>query len=327
MMNLEGTVARIRSGHLLISENLFLRLVKGPVVLLVVCIIAVYWRQPNFFTAANLESVVYHTCLLVPALLGMHLLVVLGLFDLSIGSVAAFCGVVLASSFRSGFPTALCVSLGLCGGLLLGTINWLLVSRFRIPALVGTLITMGIARAAAMGITEGRVLGGVPDGFGWFVLAKWRGLSFAILSGFVVVAVFELLSRRHVLVRHMYHAGSNREAVSNAGVSVAALEAVAFITAGIGASVTGILQCSRTLSASPTVFPDLALDCLAACVIGGARISGGSGSPIGSLLGMVIVVLSRNLAILADISLYWRDLGVALVLLAAALLNRTSKTD
>lgn len=98
-----------------------------------------------------------------------------------------------------------------------------------------------------------------------------------------------------------------------------------FLLCSLGAAFTGILQSSRTLSASPLVFPDLALECIAACVIGGTALSGGKGRPVGAFIGMFMVVLSRNLAVLAGVGVYWKELAIAVVLLAAVLLNRSEK--
>jgi ribose transport system permease protein len=295
---------------------------KGPSVLLAIYSLCIYLNQPAFFSFSNLGSILYYTCLLVPALLGVYLLVVLGQFDLSVGSVAALAGVIAALSIKAGCPIGLCVVLAFFAGAIFGTINWLLVSKMRIPALVGTLITMAAARAAALGLSEGQVVGGVSNNLAGLTLGIAGSVSPAIWLGLALVAALAFLSKQHVIIRHMHLAGSNRDAVMSTGINVSNLEWIAFVCAGIGASLVGVLQCSRTLSASPLSFPDLALECIAACVIGGARFSGGSGSAIGAFIGMLIVVASRNLVVLTGISVYWKDLGIALVLLAAVLLNR-----
>jgi len=107
----------------------------------------------------------------------------------------------------------------------------------------------------------------------------------------------------------------------SSGINVRAIKLFGFALAGAGSAVAGILQSSRTLSASPFVFPDLALECIAACVIGGASLSGGTGRAAGAFFGMLMVVISRNLVVMAGVSVYWQELGVALVLLAAVLLK------
>jgi ribose transport system permease protein len=297
-----------------------------PLLIIVLYLACIFAFQPAFFSPTNLNSLLYYTCLLVPALLGVHLLIVLGLFDLSIGAVAAACGVIAAKLMTLNVPIPLSVLLALIGGALFGVLNWTFVGKFKIPALIGTLITMGVARAVSLGLTEGQVVSGLPNDFGGLASGIAGQISPAVWLGIILVLVLEFLTHRHVIFRHMYHAGSNRIAAKNSGIHVNGLECMAFVLAGVGAALVGVLQCSRTLSASPYAFPDLALECIAACVIGGASLSGGSGRAVGAFFGMLMVVISRNLAVLAGVSIYWKELAISLVLLAAVLINQSKQT-
>ena len=296
-----------------------------PVLLFTLYLLCIYAIQPAFFSSNNLGSLVYYTCLLVPAVLGVHLLMVLGLFDLSVGAIAATSGIAAAKALSADCSIPVSIFIGCIPGLFFGLLNWSLVSKLRIPALIGTLITMGAARACALGLSQGQVIGGLPNNFGEFVLNTSTIVSPAIIIGFILVSLVEILSRRHVIFRRLYHVGSNRVATVSSGINVGVLECMGFLLCSLGAALTGILQSSRTLSASPLVFPDLALECIAACVIGGTALSGGKGRPIGAFLGMFMVVMSRNLAVLAGVGVYWKELAIAVVLLAAVLLNRYKK--
>jgi ribose transport system permease protein len=287
----------------------------------------VYAFQPTFFTPGNLGSVLYYTCLLVPAALGVHLLIVLGLIDLSVGAVAAASAIMTAQAVSYGVAFPLAFTLGLLTGSLLGFLNWLVVSRFGISALIGTLIIMGLARAIAVGITEGQTLSGLPSWFGKLAQGHALGLPNAVVLGLALVMTLEALSDTHIIFRRLYQTGSNRRAALDNGINVSRLELIAFVLTGLGAAVVGLLQSSRTLSASPHGFPDLALDCIAACVIGGDNLAGGSGRALGSFLGLLMVAVSRNLVVLAGVNVYWQDLAVAIVLLAAVLTNKLRTGD
>lgn len=295
-----------------------------PVIIFVIYLGVIYVLQPAFFSTSNLSSVLYSTCLLVPAILTVHLLMVLGLFDLSIGAVAAIGGVIAAKALISGCSLIISISLAMLVGLIFGLLNWLLITKARISALIGTLITLGMARAAALAITDGQIITGLPNEFGNLVIITTNSISPVITIGLAMVLMLEILERQHVLFRRFYHIGSNRIAAVNGGINVVKLECLGFILAGVGASATGVLQCARTMSASPLLFPDLALECIAASVIGGSSLKGGAGTAIGAFLGMLVVVVSRNLAVLVGVSVYWRDLAIALVLLAAVLLNKNT---
>lgn len=300
---------------------------KLPFVLFCIYLLCIYFIQPAFFSANNLSSLLYYTCLLAPAVLGVHLLMVLGLFDLSVGAVAATCGIVVAKALTSGLPIPISIIVGLVPGILFGLANWALVTKLGIPALIGTLITMGAARAVSLALSEGQVIGGLPNKFGELVLGNDNLISPAIILGLILVVLIEFLSRRHVIFKRLYHVGSNRTASSHSGINVTMLECMGFLFCSLGAGFAGILQSSRTLSASPLVFPDLALECIAACVIGGTSLSGGKGRSVGAFLGMFLVVVSRNLAVLAGVGVYWKELAIAVVLLAAVLLNQSEKNS
>jgi len=291
------------------------------VVLLAFYLACIYVVQPRFFSSNNLWALVYYTCLLTPAVLGVHVLIVLGLFDLSVGAIAAVCGVLAAKAMMAGMPIAISMGIGILFGGVFGLLNWLLVVVFRISALIATLISLGIARAISLGITQGLSIGGLPDSFGNIALGSPGSLSPAIVLGICLVLAVEFLTQRHVLFRRLYHVGSNSAAAASSGINVKAMKLFGFVLAGIGAGMAGLLQASRTQSASPFLFPDLAFECIAACVIGGASLSGGTGRAAGAFFGMLMVVISRNLVVMAGVSIYWKELGIALILLAAVLLK------
>lgn len=293
-----------------------------PVVLLSLYLLGIWLFVPVFFSPPNLVSVAYSTSLLIPAVLGVHLLLILGLFDLSIGAVAAMSGMACAVTIAHGAPATTAVAVGLASGAAFGALSAVLVSSLRIPALIGTLVTMGIARALALGLTEGRVLSDFPDKLKSVASIHIGALPLLCLLGVAAVALAECVERRHVVFRMFYRVGDNREAARNCGINVGGTEYLAFLLAGSAAAITGILQASRSNSASPIVFGDLALESIAACVIGGTKLQGGSGRAIGALCGLLVVVISRNLTVLAGVSVYWKDLVIALLLLASLLVSR-----
>jgi len=292
-------------------------------VLLALYLACIYALQPAFFSPNNLSALIYYTCLLMPAVLGVHVLIVLGLFDLSVGAVAAMSGVVAAKMMTAGFAIPVGLATGISAGVIFGVLNWLFVVKLRISALIATFITLGVARAVSLVFTKGQSIGGLPHGFGTLALGSARSsIPPAVYLGIGLVCVVEFLTHRHVLFRRLYHVGSNPAAAASSGISVSAIKLFGFALCGAGAAFAGLLQCSRTLSASPFLFPDLALESIAACVIGGASLSGGTGRAVGAFFGMLMVVISRNLVVMAGVSVYWRELGVAVILFAAVLLKR-----
>jgi ribose transport system permease protein len=242
-------------------------LIPPALALLYVCCVAAY--QPAFLSRTNLVLLLYYTSLLIPAVVGTYFLILLGLFDLSIGANAAAAGVICAKSLSIGLPVSLSILFAVLAGLLGGLTSWALVSLLRIPALIGTMITLAAFKGVALLATSGRVIGGLPQDFTNLVLGGTDRLWLPIGMGISILATTEVLSRHHFIFRRMYYAGSNATAAAHNGINVTALKCIAFCLAGIGSAVVGILQSARTQSASPTAFPDLALQTIAACIIGG----------------------------------------------------------
>ena len=293
-----------------------------PMMATFVCVVALAFLEPPFLRSTNLVLLLYYTALVLPSVLGMYTLILTGLFDLSIGSTAALAGVLYALGLSFGYSNVVSLVLGLTSGMLIGGLNWVLISLIRVPALVGTLITMAAVRGIALLVTSGRVIGGLPsDSSPVKVAGIPQELLVIIGSGLLLVVGAEFLSQRHFVLRRLYYLGSNRQAALAQGLSAQRLELLGFICAAVGASAVGIMQSRRTLSASPLSFPDLALDAIAACVIGGMSLNGGRGRAFACAIGLIVIVSARNLVNLAGASVYVEDLAVATILLLAVLFD------
>src|SRR5207248_2120327 len=136
---------------------------------------------------------------------------------------------------------------------------------------------------------------------------------------------FSFLSLNAVAFRRFYQMGSNPLSAEICGLRTSRIVMTAFVFCAIGASITGLLGASRTMAASPTGTESLALDTIAACVIGGSDLRGGTGTIWGALVGLLIVQTASTAVILLGISLYWRYGVIGVILIAAIVLNRGSK--
>lgn len=278
-----------------------------------------HMASPAFLGSQNLHTIFFAVSVLLPATIGMHLLLVLGRFDLSSGSTAAFAGMTAALCIVDPCPAWVGVIVGATTGLLVGLVNGSLIAHVRLDPLLVTLATMSAGRSLALAAHDGQIVAGLPTGYGALVNTRIAGVSLLIVLAMLVVIATALAFRHTVVVRRMYASGDNPVAATHAGVRVPRLEVVAYMLAGLGAAATGLIQTSRTLSASPLVFQWLSLDAIAACIIGGASLHGGRGTVIGTVLGLVTVVVARNLIVIANLPLYWQDLAVGVILLLAVL--------
>lgn len=274
-----------------------------------------YLFAPQAWSMPNMVAVLYYTSLVMPAVLGMYLLLLLGHFDLSIGSTAALSGVVAASMITGGWPIAIAIMAAVISSTAIGLVNWALVSLVNIPSLIASLIGMGLARAGALAIAGGTVIGGLPYQYTDLLLGGSATMWQLVAICGVATIIAEFAFRRHVLMRHFVFAGNCKDVARRVGINSVKLECIAFSAAGCGGGIVGLLQSARTMSASPLAFQDLALECITGCVIGGVGIKGGKGCPTGAVLGLLAIIAARNVVTISSIDIYWRELVVSLLLL------------
>lgn len=298
----------------------------APALLLVfLALLACFDR--TFFEPQNLYSVAYATSLLVPAVMGMHVLLLSGHFDLSAGSTAALAGVGAALVATTTGSTIMAVVAGVGVGMCVGLVNAGVVIVGRVHALVATLAMLGIARSLALVLTDGGVVAGLPETFEAVARAKVLGVEAPILLALVLLALFAYLARSLVAFRRVYQVGSNPAAAFMCGIATKRVVTGAFGAAAGGAALTGILGTARSMTGSPLAGDSLAIDAIAACVIGGTRLEGGRGTIVGAAVGTLLIVVTRNVVVLLGISIYWRAFFIGIMLLLAALIDRLTRPE
>lgn len=281
--------------------------------------------EPQFLGPTNVESMLVSAAVLLPAVMGMQLLLVLGRFDLSTGSTASLAAMLTALAVLR-FPqySGLAIPFGVLVGAAIGMLVGVLVSRLRIDPLIATLAMMGIGRSIALICNDGRIVAGLPVAFGWVGGVKVGGIPFVIVFSMILALSMAVLSRHTVILRRFYAAGSNPVGAQNAGIDVQRLVAAGYVLAGMGAATTGVLLASRTRSASPLAFQDLAVEAIGACIVGGSKLAGGSGGVLGAVAGLIVVTATGNLVSIIGVSVFWREFAVGALLLVAVLGNSAS---
>lgn len=229
---------------------------------------------------------------------GMTLVVVAGGIDLSVGSVAALSGAVFGVALvQRHWPLAAAAGAAVSVGGLAGLTNGLLVAGLRLPSFLVTLGLLEVCRGLTYAVTESRTLflGAAID-----PLARPLpplGVSITVPAALVLVLLAQGLLSRTVLGRRIVGTGANEEATRLAGIDTARVKVAVFTLSGILAGIAGVFACARLGAADPNAGAGLELAAIAGVVIGGTSLAGGSGSPWGSLLGvLVIATLETGLA-------------------------------
>jgi ribose transport system permease protein len=302
-------------------------------------IVAVFWwqRPTTFMTINNWLNITQQVSILGVVAFTMTVVMVVGDFDLSVGTMASLVGIVIGTLFQAEQPVWVAVIAALVVGALGGLLNGLLVSYVRISPFVATLGTLTIFGGLALRISGGSTIFGqvIPETFVAFgnegiflgtVGERDVDLPFLTLVTLLVLAVIWVVLEQTVFGRRLYAIGGNMEAARLGGVRVRFLRLLAFVISGIGAAVAGVMLTSRLASANPKQGDDLMLKAIAAVFLGMTMSEEGEPHVLGTLLGVLILgVLANGLTQLQIDSYIQQILTGGIIILAVTLSSLSQK--
>jgi len=273
----------------------------GPFLgLLLVCGLFALTEERQFiFTGGNFKNILTQTVIVAVGALGMTLIIVGGGIDLSVGSVVAFTGVLGARLLVAGWsPWTTTLALMLVGSAI-GLVNGAVIAGFRMMPFIVTLGMMGIVRGGAKWLGGNQTINAPPETPVGQLMARVNPTEFwplppGVWIAIALAAAMAFLLRETVFGRHVFAIGANETAARYSGVRVGRVKAATYALSGLLIGFAGLLQMSRLTQGDPTVAVGLELDIIAAVVIGGASLSGGAGSVLGSMIGALIMALLRN---------------------------------
>jgi ribose transport system permease protein len=271
----------------------------------------------SFFSAANLANVLRQNAFTAILAAGMTFVILTAGIDLSVGSVVGLSGVLCADLLVRGFPLPLAVGAGLVVGLATGTINGAAVTVLRVPAFIATLATMLVVRGVAFMYTDARTISGLPAQFS---LVSGGVMTAAIVGVIFLLSWFALT--RTPFGRHVYAVGGNESAAWLSGIRVARVRLAVYSICGMSAGLAGVMVASRLNAGYPRAGEYYELDAIAAVVVGGTSLFGGSGSVWSALAGAFFIGILNNGLNLYRVSPYEQLVVKGVVLLAAASLDR-----
>ncbi|MFC2168350.1 ABC transporter permease [Acidobacteriota bacterium] len=254
--------------------------------------------QERFLRIGNLKSVATQSVIVALGALGMTLIIISGGIDLSAASNIALASVMTAYAINAGVSLPWAILIGILSGGLIGLVNGFLITSLRLVPFIVTLGMLGIARGIAKWIAKNQKIDApltwVNDLMSstprppWLLLAPgvWVLIIFAVLMAVVL--------RFTVFGKHIFAIGSNEATARLCGIRINRNKVAIYGTAGLFCGLSGVMQFSRLTVGDPTVAVGLELDIIAAVVIGGGSLSGGSGSILGSMIGVFIMAFLRN---------------------------------
>jgi len=302
--------------NLLIEER---PITLGITIIITIAIMAIIYGD-RFFSFANLSAAFGSIPFDIITACGMTILLVGGLIDLSVGSVMTLAGAVTAYALKymglGVFPSIL---LGLSAALLVGAINGAVVAKIGVNPLITTIATMGTVSGISVivvGMYKGAITG-LPDSFG--IIGQYRIFNFVLPFWIMIVAVIilQILLSKANYFRKYFYIGNNATAAEFSGINVVKWKFFGFLISAGLAGFSGILFSARISSAVTTIGLGAELRVLTACVLGGAALSGGRGSIIGSCLGVIFMALINNILLITGVSVIWYSVITASLLLFA----------
>jgi ribose/xylose/arabinose/galactoside ABC-type transport system permease subunit len=299
----------------------YLRFDEAGIVLAVVLFFLVgAFTSPYFATFDNLTGILQSMTFLGFLAVGVGLALIAGEIDISVGSIYGLSGIVTALLLHDGFGVPVAIAGGLATGIACGLLNGVVAQLIDVPAIVVTLATLGVYRALALVLAGGSPVTGMPDApmfFDWFGQGSLGGVSFITMLFLIVAIVTEIVLRNTALGFRIFAVGSNDTAARLVGFRVERIRLLLLVNSGFLAALSGVCSVAYLRTAGPTGGTGYELTVLAATIIGGVQLTGGRGSVIGVLLGLVVIGIIQNLIVLWGISPSWTQ-GVSGIVLIAA---------
>ncbi len=294
---------------------------NGALTALIVLVIAMSALSGDFMTTDNLLNVGVQAAVTAILAFGVTFVIVSAGIDLSVGSVAALSATVLAWSATSeGVPVFLAVLLAIATGIACGLVNGVLISYGKLPPFIATLAMLSVARGLSLVISQGSPIA-FPDSVSHLgdTLGGWLPVPVLVMVGMGLITAFVL--GRTYIGRSMYAIGGNEEAARLSGLRVKKQKLAIYAFSGLFAAAAGIVLAARLSSAQPQAAQGYELDAIAAVVIGGASLAGGTGKASGTLIGALILAVLRNGLNLLSVSAFWQQVVIGVVIALAVLLD------
>ncbi|CAI2498081.1 Ribose transport system permease protein rbsC [Serratia liquefaciens] len=293
----------------------------GLLAIIVVLYLVFSIYATGFISLNNQMNILRDAATIGIAAWAMTLIIISGEIDVSVGPMVAFISVILAYLMQYAIPLPFALILALCLGAALGSVAGVLRGWFNVPSFVATLGLWSALRGMGLFMTNALPVpideNDVLDWLGGQVL----GLPVSAVIMLILFVVFQFISKKTAFGRSVYAIGGNASAAQLCGINVKRIRVLLFTLAGLLAAVTGILLAARLGSGNAGAASGLEFDVIAAVVVGGTALSGGRGSILGTLLGVLVITLIGNGLVLLGINSFFQQVVRGVIIVLAVLAN------
>ncbi|WP_299784620.1 ABC transporter permease [uncultured Roseobacter sp.] len=295
----------------------------GPMVMILAILLFMGAVEPaRYFRATNINLILLDAALYMPMAMAMTFVITQRGIDLSIGSIAALSGIMMAFLIKQyGFSVYVAVPIAIMLGALMGLINGLIITRLNVPDLIGTLAMDLVYRGFALVLAKGLVLARFPD----FLTDIGRGqipgfVPIPVLIGTATMIGGYILLTRSYFGRYTIAIGSNPEAAELTGIAVKRHKVFAYVLCGAAAALAGVMLTGKLNAIQATSAPYFNLHVIAAVVVGGTSLFGGRASMLGSFAGVLLLSMMINALVTLRIEFFWQSVASGVVIVSSVAL-------
>ncbi|WP_298822764.1 ABC transporter permease [uncultured Roseibium sp.] len=295
----------------------------GPMVMILAILLFMGVAEPaRYFRLSNLNLILLDAALYMPMAMAMTFVITQRGIDLSIGSIAALSSIVMAFLIKQyGFSTPIAIAFALMLGALFGLINGLVITKFKVPDLIGTLAMDLVYRGLALVIAKGLVLARFPDLMTDIGRGQIPGfIPVPVVIGLLTMALGYWLLKKTYFGRYTVAIGSNPEAAEMTGIAVDRYKIYAYVLMGASAALAGVMLTGKLNAIQATSAPYFNLHVIAAVVVGGTSLFGGRASMLGSLAGVLLLSMMINALVTLRIEFFWQSVASGVVIVSSVAL-------
>jgi ribose transport system permease protein len=295
----------------------------GLIVIIAALCFVMSFASEFFLTWENMRAMLLSFAIEGIVVVGMTVLLIVGGIDLAVGSVVCLSMVIVGALFLHGFDPWTASVIAVLASAGIGLCMGLCVTKIGLSHFIASLAFMVIARGLSLAITQGtpQSLFLLPAEFKLIGQGTIYGVPVVILIFGLIVVVSDYILRNSVLFRKVFYTGSNERAAMYAGIDVNSVKLWVTVLCGTMAGIAGVVYTARFGAATPTFGVGMELNVIAAAVIGGASLKGGSGTIYGAVLGLALLSVVTSSLILLDVSVYFQDVIKGGILLVAVSLD------
>jgi rhamnose transport system permease protein len=301
----------------------------GMLMIIILVSLLVQLRNPSFLTLENIDDLLKNTAILSILSVGMMLVIVTRGIDLSIGATLALSGMIsaLTVSANPGLSPVLAILLGIGVGIVCGSLVGLLVAKFNILPIIASLGMMNVYRGLTYILSGGTWVSSyqMPESFKKIATGNVLGINMLVFIAIIIYIIFYYFINHVRTGRQIYAVGSNPESAKISGINNSKILFIVYVIMGALAGLAGVLWVSKFASAQGDTAVGYEMNVIAACVLGGVSMAGGSGKISGLIMGSVLLGILNNALPLVKVSPFWQQAIHGVIILAAVLINTLVK--